>query len=120
MDVYQLNLIREKYRLIRASLDEKLRRHWAAAEASSLGRGGISCVSSATGLSRTTIRAGLRELRNPEPFAKLRRAGAGRKRLTELNRELEAALEALLEPVTRGDPCSALRSASESTWHVDH
>jgi hypothetical protein len=59
----KIDLIRRKYRLIELSFDERLRRHWAAAEAESLDYGGMACVSAATGLSRTTIRAGLRELK---------------------------------------------------------
>jgi hypothetical protein len=58
--------LRKKYRMIRELLDERSRRVWAAAEASSLPRGGVSLVAQATGLSRTTIHAGIRELKNAE------------------------------------------------------
>jgi hypothetical protein len=105
----KIDIIRRKYRLIGRSLDERLRRHWAAAEAEALGYGGMACVGAATGLSRTTIRAGLRELKTAECTSGVRRAGAGRKRLSEHNPALKAELEALVEPVTRGDPCSPLR-----------
>ncbi len=54
--------LQEKYRVLRPVLDERSRRLWAASEAHALGRGGISRVAEATGLSRSTIRAGLKEL----------------------------------------------------------
>ena len=59
--------IEEKYNALRSILDERTRRLWAAAEAQSLPYGGISVVSSVTGLSRTTILTGIRELRNSPP-----------------------------------------------------
>jgi hypothetical protein len=101
-------------------MDERLRRQWAASEARELGWGGVTTVASATGLSRTTITAGLRELRQPAGIRaanldRVRRPGGGRKRLTETDAGLLAALEALIEPVTRGDPESPLRWTCKST-----
>jgi len=61
-----LEAVRRKFELLRPLMNERLRRHWAACEAQSLPRGGITLVAQATGLSRTTIWAGLRELRHPE------------------------------------------------------
>jgi hypothetical protein len=58
-------VISEKYRALVGRMDERMRRQWAAAEASQLGRGGIAVVSAATGLARNTIRAGQRELAQP-------------------------------------------------------
>jgi hypothetical protein len=102
-------------------MDERMRRHWAAAEAAELGWGGVSAVAAATGLSRTTITAGLHELRHraehlDAPTApRIRRPGGGPKRLTEKDPGLLSALEALVDPVTRGDPDSPLRWTCKST-----
>jgi transposase len=85
-------------------------------EAASLGRGGISAVAAATGMSRTTIRAGLRQLREPPLEAgRIRRPGGGRKKLTEKHPDLLSRLEALIEPSARGDPQSPLRWTCKST-----
>ncbi len=115
----ELVVLRKKYRVLRDLLDERGRRVWAAAEASSLPRGGVSLVAQATGLSRTTIHAGIRELqqRKAKPLAagRSRRAGGGRKPLTFHHPELPKALEQLVEPVVRGDPESFLRWTSKST-----
>jgi hypothetical protein len=112
--------IRRKYRSLVVEMDERRRRQWAAAEARDAGRGGISMVARATGLSRPTIMAGLRELRLPAKQrawyeARVRRPGGGRRPLTESDPGLPAALEALIEPVTRGDPESPLRWTCKST-----
>jgi hypothetical protein len=102
-------------------LDERSRRQWAAAEAQAIGFGGASMVAAATGLARDTIRAGLRELayrhNHPDewPSPGLRKPGGGRKRLTDSDPALAAALEALVEPLTRGDPESPLRWTCKST-----
>jgi hypothetical protein len=101
-------------------MDERGRRQWAAAEAGELGWGGVSAVARATGLSRTTITAGLRELDLPAAkraaeATRVRRPGGGRKPLTETDPGLLAALEALIEPTTRGDPESPLRWTCKST-----
>jgi len=115
----ELAVVRKKYRVLRDLLDERGRRVWAAAEASSLPRGGISLVAQATGMSRTTIHAGIRELqaRKGKPLAagRSRRAGGGRKPLTFHHPELPKALEQLVEPVVRGDLESFLRWTSKST-----
>jgi len=112
--------IRSKFRSLDVELDERRRRQWAAAETRDLGQGGISLVARATGLSRPTIMAGLRELKLPanERAAvglRVRRAGGGRRPLTETDAGLLAALESLVEPVTRGDPESPLRWTCKST-----
>src|SRR5262249_52294081 len=86
-------------------MDERMRRQWAAAEAKAYGWGGVRAVSRATGLSPTTIRSGLAELalRDASPDqpipARLRRPGGGRKRRTETDPDLLAALERLVDPV---------------------
>ena len=88
----------------------------AANEARALGRGGVSAVSRACGLSRVTITKGIRELDEPPlPEGRVRRAGAGRPSLLTLDPELSVALEDLVEPVARGDPESPLRWTNKST-----
>ena len=102
-------------------MDERSRRQWAAAEAREHGYGGVTAVARATGLARNTIAAGIRELEYREQHpdepvpARLRNSGAGRKLLTETDPTLVAALEALVEPLTRGDPESPLRWTCKST-----
>ena len=90
----------KKFRILRGVLDEHGRRVWAAAEASSLPRGGVSPVAQATGLSRSTIHAGIRELKagrgKPLPAGRIRRSGGGRKPLTFHQPDLLKALEQLI------------------------
>ena len=105
-------------------MDERTRRQWAAAEAQSYGRGGVSAVSDATGMSRNTIRKGLAELaaRKNNPRApvgtRIRQEGGGRKRLSETDPGLAQALDRLIEPSTRGDPMSPLRWTCKSTMNL--
>ena len=67
--------IRERYEAIRDQLDERGRRLFAAAEARSVGRGGVMAVSRATSLARSTIERGLKDLDQPAPPAgRIRRA----------------------------------------------
>ena len=116
--------IREKFEALRPLLNERTRRLWAAAEARALGRGGIACVVRATGLAPGTVRRGLRELQGglagqePGDRARVRRRGGGRKRLTERDPGLVAALERLLEPVTLGNPMVPLRWTCRSAAHL--
>jgi hypothetical protein len=112
--------IQRKYQLLVPEMDERMRRQWAATEARDLGWGGISLVARATGLSRPTITAGLRELNQPSPqrvaeAARVRRPGGGRPPLKETDPGLLTALESLLEPGIRGDPESPLRWTCKST-----
>ena len=123
-DAGALRQIKSRYRSLGPLLDERLRRQWAATEAQAYGRGGLSAVSSATGMSRNTIRKGLAELawRKQHPKAvvgaRLRKEGGGRKRLTESDPGLTQALEQLVEPTTRGDPMSPLRWTCKSTVNL--
>lgn len=112
--------VKEKFASISPYLNERSRRIWAATEARSYGRGGISVVHQATGLSRVTMRKGLRELETDRPLSsgRIRKPGGGRKPLTVTQPELLHALEALVEPVTRGDPESPLRWTSKSTYKL--
>jgi transposase len=117
-----LNMLRKKYRTLRGVLDERGRRVWAAAEAMALPRGGVSLVAQATGLSRTTIHAGIRACQDrtakPLPAGRSRKTGGGRKPLTFHHPELLHALEQLIEPVVRGDPESRLRWTARSTRNL--
>lgn len=106
--------IRQRYELLSPTWDERQRRLWAAGEAKVVGYGGISLVSSETGISRRAIHAGLKELSSATATDRIRKAGAGRKRHTETQPELLAALDALVEPFARGDPESPLRWTCKS------
>jgi len=123
-DAATIERIRDKYNILAPVMDERMRRQWAAAEAEVSGWGGISALSVATGLARNTIAAGTRELAqrrlHPENLVtvRLRRAGAGRKRLTQTDPDLLRALEALVDPVTRGHPESPLRWTCKSTANL--
>jgi hypothetical protein len=84
-----------------------------------LGRGGITLVSRATGLSRQTLHTGMSDLAAPPTTdGRIRRPGAGRKSLRERDPELEAALDALIDPDVRGDPESPLRWTCKSTGQL--
>ena len=100
-----------------ALLDERMRRLMAANEARVLGRGGISEVSRACGLSRKAIAKGMREIEagTAPPPGRVRQPGAGRKKITAQDPGLMPALERLIEPETRGDPESPLRWTCKST-----
>lgn len=119
-----LRQIKARYRSLEALMDERLRRQWAATEAQAYGRGGLSAVSSAIGMSRNTLRKGLAELaaRKKHPrapvSARVREEGGGRKRLTETDPGLVAALDQLVEPSCRGDPMSPLRWTCKSTVNL--
>jgi hypothetical protein len=120
MDAAAIEGIRRKFQALTMVMDERMRRQWAAAEAMELAWGGISCVANATGISRTTILAGIRELRFQEssqsfPEAGIRRLGGGRKRVLVTDPGLWTALDALVDPLTRGHPESPLRWTCKST-----
>lgn len=116
-----IEMIRAKYSTLKHQLDERTRRLWAAAEADALGHGGTRTVSQATGMSATTIRLGRRELATdqqstpPEVKQRIRHPGGGRKRLTAIEERVLQALDALVEPTSRGDPVSPLRWTCKST-----
>ena len=100
---------------LRERLDERSRRLWLAAEARALGYGGTAFVAAATKVADVTIRDGIKELEGQEPDSgRIRRPGGGRKRAEQVDPGLSAALDALVEPVTRGDPESPLRWTSKS------
>src|SRR5271156_5930914 len=114
--------LREKYELLSPAMTERMRRHWASAEAVALGRGGVTLLAAVTGLSRTTITAGIRELRDrasgaarPLDPSRCRRPGAGRPFLETDDATLLSDLEELVDPATRGDPMSPLLWTCKST-----
>jgi hypothetical protein len=127
-----VEVVEAKYRALADRLDEATLRLWAAAEASSLGRGGVSTVAKAAGLSRTTIYAGLAEIKAAgkaagrrskvaapvRPTKRVRAPGGGRKKLVDRDTTLLVHLDALVEPTSRGDPMSPLRWTCKSTTRL--
>lgn len=108
--------LREKLSQIWPHLNERTRRLVAAAEAVQLGHGGVTLVSRVSGLSRVTITKGICELGDDTvPTTRVRREGAGRPTLVSTDPTLPEVLEALVEPLTRGDPESPLRWTCKST-----
>jgi transposase len=117
-----MTLVQEKYERLSQMMNERLKRRWAACEALTIGRGGISAVSEATRMSRTTIRKGIREIQEEFPdlaedvaSQRCRCDGGGRRPLHETDESLLGDLEKLVEPATRGDPSSPLLWTSKST-----
>ena len=111
--------IKEKFNVVSKVIGEKGKRIWAAAEANSLGFGGISAVSRATGLDHKTIRKGIKELhKNDFDSSRERKVGGGRKTITETNEGIINDLNKLLEPATRGDPESPLLWTSKSSYKL--
>lgn len=108
----------DRFRSLEGVLDERMRRLMAAAEAKVLGRGGVSMVARATGVSRRAIHVGQGELalahRGGLLPPRIRRPGGGRKRATSKDPELAGELERLVEATTRGDPISPLRWTCKS------
>ena len=116
-------LITARYRTLEGVLDERQRRLYAAAEAKVLGHGGVKRVHEATGVARGSILAGLKELeQEPKDLTvdgrRIRRPGAGRKKLVEHDPGVREALERLVEPVTRGDPELPLRWTCKSLMQL--
>jgi hypothetical protein len=104
------------YELVAPHLTEKQRRLLAGAAAKALGRGGGARMARISGLSRPTVYTGVRELDTPpDPGGRIRRPGGGPKRLVQRQPGLLAALDALVDPDTRGDPESPLRWTCKST-----
>jgi len=117
--------VQRKFQSLSPLMDEKMRRRWAASEALALGRGGISAVAEATGLSHNTIRMGIAEdhsseadPNDPANDPAVRRPGGGRKPLAQRDRTLLIDLETLVNPSTRGDPQSPLRWTCKSTRNL--
>ena len=109
--------IKLRYQMLSPVLDERARRRFAASEALAAGRGGIAAVSAATGIARSTIGRGLDELRGKASDTAqggIRRAGAGRKPLTETDPTLLSDLDRIVDPSARGDPLSPLKWTTKS------
>jgi hypothetical protein len=120
-DANTIEGIRRKFFALSPVMDERMRRQWAASEAMALGWGGVAAVAEATGLAWNTIKAGMRELEqraeHPDELTeeRVRGCGGGRKRLMDTDPQLLKALEALVDPATRGHPESPLRWTCKST-----
>ena len=102
--------ITARYDALKTQFDERSRRLLAAAESQAVGKGGISIVSQATGITRPVIRQGIADLKNPPTLGpgRVRKEGGGRKRARDKDASLKSDLEALLESTTRADPEAAL------------
>jgi len=110
-------VVRQKWRLLKATMDERARRLWAGTEAGAIGWGGVAAVARATGMAISTVRKGRDEARagaKPEDVVKVRRS-AGKRPYEVANPEVWPALEKLVDPITRGDPESPLRWTCKST-----
>jgi transposase len=115
--------IKQRFTQLKGWLDERSRRLWAAAEATAHGRGGISLVARASGISRRAIAVGVAELEKKPDRSRgerppIRQKGGGRKKASLKDPELLRDLEKLLEPVTRGDPQSPLRWTCKSVRNL--
>jgi hypothetical protein len=120
-----ISSVRQKYQALAPLLHERALRCWAACEAQSLGRGGISLVAAATDLSRPMIRRGIAELRTGDhkrgealDLLRVRRSGGGRHPITATDRTLLEDLKRLIDPATRGDPMSPLLWTCKSTRNL--
>ena len=119
------SVIGQRWEVMRTALDERQRRLLVGVEAKVLGRGGVSAVALATGVSRTTILAGLNEIQALKPPTgaadktanaptRTRQVGAGRKKIEATDLTLVSDLLALVDSTTRGDPESPLRWTCKS------
>jgi hypothetical protein len=108
--------LKDQYVTMMPVLNEKAKRIWAGSTARGLGYGGITAVSQITGLAPNTVRAGVRDVEDPDVrlSSRIRRPGAGRKPFSETDPTLVPALMALLAPATRGDPERPLLWVSKS------
>ncbi len=117
VDAAALAGVKQRYAALSPHLDERKRRLMVASETVALGPRSLAAVSRATGLARTTIARGVKELQQPDEMAeeRVRRLGAGRKRAVDKDATLRGDLERLVEPGSRGDPGSPLRWTCKST-----
>ena len=116
-------LVRKKFRALKSSMDERVTRLWAGAEAEAMGRGGLAAVSRATGLAISTVQKGRNELRagaKADGLVNVRREGGGRRKHEEVHPELLTHLQKLVDPATRGDPESPLRWTAKSAVVLSH
>ncbi|MCL4796835.1 MAG: ISAzo13 family transposase [Bryobacteraceae bacterium] len=108
--------IAARFQALSPLVDERVRRLLAAAESQAIGKGGISAVARATGISRPVIRQGIAELKDPSRLqpGRIRLPGGGRKKAVDKDATLKRDLETLLESTTRGDPEAPLRWTCKS------
>lgn len=124
MDTNSILITQQEFRDIEFSLDERRIRLWCAAKARAYnrehGRGGVSMVFYATGVSRRRIHAGLKEIESPHRLEKerIRRSGGGRKKIIETYPDILEVLDQLVDPESRGDPESPLRWTAKSTYRL--
>lgn len=111
-----------KYVTLASAMNEQFRRRWAGCEALAMGRGGVSAVAAATGMSRNTVLRGIAEIQEHLPELagrigqeRIRRPGGGRRARAAEDASLLSDLRALLESSTRGDPTSPLLWTAKST-----
>ena len=116
------NSIARKYKALSGIMDERTRRLWAAAEMIELGYGGAAIIHRATGLDPKTISRGNDDLKKQEAFSqpldepyRIRQKGGGRRTVRSKDSTLLADLDALIEPMVRGDPMSGIRWTCKST-----
>jgi transposase len=127
--VADIAAIAARFDALKTVLDERSRRLLAAAESQAIGKGGISIVAKATGISRPVIRQGLADLKEPITLApgRVRKSGGGRKKAIDKDASLKTDLESLLESTTRGDPeaalqwtCKSVRQLTEELKRMKH
>jgi hypothetical protein len=107
--------IRQRWELVGSKLDERGRRVFAAGEVRAAGWGGLEAVSQITGLARSTIGRGQKELdAAPLPKGQVRRKGGGRQHLWSRDATLIEDLRSVIEPATLGDPMRPLLWVSKS------
>jgi hypothetical protein len=109
----------QMFAMLTPHLDERRKRLLAGAQARALGRGGIAAVARASGMSRSTVQSGVREVNEgAEPSGRVRRPGAGRPRLIDKDPDLLLELDDLVSPEARGDPMSPLLWTAKSTYQL--
>ncbi len=124
MNISDVLIIQKEFNEILIFLDERRIRLWCAARAQAYnrqnGRGGVTAVHQATGVSRRRIYHGMKDIAEPEILDKnrIRKPGAGRKKTIELQPDILKALDNLVDPDSRGDPETHLRWTSKSTYKL--
>lgn len=105
--------LEEKWNKTLVDLNECQKRRYLAQEAKTLGRGGVSRISRATGISRETIHVGIREVEAniSMPKGRARRKGGGRKKIIDTDQDLLTDLDKLLieEKQTKGNPMNFVK-----------
>ncbi len=115
-----ISQVKQRYEIICGYLTENSKRTWAASESITIGRGGDTIVSEATGMSRVTISRGKAEVNGElnDNYGKIRKAGGGRKRLKKKDPNIIKDLDLMIAPLTRGDPENPLRWTCKSTYKL--